>query len=89
MNASGNESAGILKPWEKWEGTERCTVAYGSGFAATPIQMAAAVNVIANNGVHADPRLVTHLVDTDGSIAFAESAAPLEGAAGSAVERKA
>lgn len=63
-----NESAGILKPWEKWEGTERCTVAYGSGFAATPIQMAAAVNVIANNGVHADPRLVTHLVDTDGSL---------------------
>jgi len=62
------ESAGILEPWQQWEGTERCTVAYGSGFAATPIQLAAAVNVIANDGVYAGPRLVSGTVGADGTV---------------------
>lgn len=62
-----DESPGILKPWEKWEGTERCTVSYGSGFASTPIQLAAAVNVVANNGVYATPRLVTATIAADGA----------------------
>lgn len=62
------ESAGILKPWQQWEGTERCTILYGQGLASTPIQLAAAVNVIANDGVYASPQLVTHTVEPDGSL---------------------
>lgn len=69
------EPAGILKPWEEWEGTERCTVAYGQGYAATPIQMTAAMNVIANDGAYVAPRLVLGTVGSDGEIT---DAAPSE-----------
>jgi cell division protein FtsI (penicillin-binding protein 3) len=62
------ESAGIVKPWEDWTGTERCTMAYGQGLASTPIQLAAAVNVIANDGAYVAPRLVNATVGPTGSL---------------------
>lgn len=62
------ESAGIVKPWNDWTGTERCTMAYGQGLASTPIQMAAAVNVIANDGTYVAPRLVTATVGPTGDL---------------------
>ena len=57
-----DESPGILKPWNDWTGTERCTVAYGQGVSSTPIQLASAVNVVANDGVYVAPRLVSATV---------------------------
>jgi cell division protein FtsI (penicillin-binding protein 3) len=63
-----DESSGILEPWQEWEGLEKYTVAYGQGVASTPIQLAAAVNVIANDGVYIEPRLVTGTVDGDGEL---------------------
>ena len=66
------ESPGILRPWEQWEGTERCTIAYGQGLASTPIQLAAAVNVIANDGTYVAPRLVIGTVGADGEITDAD-----------------
>jgi cell division protein FtsI (penicillin-binding protein 3) len=69
------ESAGILKPWQEWEGTERCTMSYGQGLASTPIQLAAAVNVIANDGTYVAPRLVLGTVGADGEITDAEPSA--------------
>ncbi|MBM3729708.1 MAG: penicillin-binding protein 2 [Actinobacteria bacterium] len=61
-----DESAGILKPADKWQGTEKITVAYGYGFASTSLQLASAVNVIANNGVYVAPRLVRATIDAEG-----------------------
>jgi cell division protein FtsI (penicillin-binding protein 3) len=69
------ESNGLLKPWPEWEGTERCTMAYGQGYAATPIQMTAAMNVIANDGTYVAPRLVLGTVGADGEITDAEPSA--------------
>ena len=63
-----DESPGILKPWNDWTGTERCTVAYGQGVSSTPIQLASAVNVIANDGVYVAPRLVSATVGPDGEL---------------------
>ncbi len=62
------ESAGILHPWETWEGTEKYTVAYGQYIASSPIQLAAAVNVIANDGRYVAPRLVAGTVAPDGAV---------------------
>ncbi len=62
------ESAGILHPWETWEGTEKYTVAYGQYIASSPIQLAAAVNVIANDGRYVAPRLVAGTVAADGEV---------------------
>ena len=43
------------KPWQDVGGTERVTVAYGQGVASTSIQLIAAVNAIANDGVYVAP----------------------------------
>jgi len=61
------EARGILRPNSKWRGTENVTVAYGQGVAATAIQLASAVNVIANGGVYVAPKLVSSVVTADGT----------------------
>jgi cell division protein FtsI (penicillin-binding protein 3) len=66
------ESPGILKHWTDLWGSERVTVAYGQGLASTSIQLAAAVNVIANDGTYVAPRLIAGTVGADGEIVPAE-----------------
>lgn len=68
------ESAGILKPWQEWVGTEKFTVAYGQGVSSTPVQLASAVNTIANDGVYVEPRLVSGTVDSAGELHETEPA---------------
>jgi cell division protein FtsI (penicillin-binding protein 3) len=72
------ESPGILKHWTDLWGSERVTVAYGQGFAATPIQMAAAINVIANDGTYVAPRLVKGIVGRDGEVSEMDPSATSE-----------
>jgi len=60
------ETKGLLKLARNWQGTEKFTFAYGYGYAATPIQLVSAVNVIANDGVYIGPKLVTQSVDERG-----------------------
>ena len=60
------ESRGILKSVKKTYGTERSTVSYGYGFAASPLQIVSAANVVANGGTYVSPRLVSATVDRNG-----------------------
>ena len=53
-------------PPSKWQGTERYTVAYGQGVAVTAMQLAAAMNTIANGGTYVAPRLVQATIGRDG-----------------------
>ena len=62
------ESKGILRDVYEWQGTEKMTVAYGYGFASTPLQLVAAVNTVANNGTYVAPKLVRGTVNKDGKI---------------------
>ena len=69
------ESRGILKPAEKWRGTEKVTFAYGYGYTATGLQLVSAVNAIANKGVYIAPKLVKATVDAKGVVTdFPQSA---------------
>ncbi|MFN3254642.1 MAG: peptidoglycan D,D-transpeptidase FtsI family protein [Ilumatobacter sp.] len=61
------ESPGVFKDADELWGSERVTVAYGQGMSSTPIQMAAAVNVVANRGVYVEPKLVLATVGPDGT----------------------
>ena len=63
-----DETAGILHPWQEWEGTEKYTVAYGQGVASSPIQLVSAVNTIANDGTYVAPKLVKATVDASGEV---------------------
>ena len=60
------ESSGIMKPAADWQATEKVTPRYGYGYAATSLQLAAAVNTIANGGVYVAPRLVLSTIDPKG-----------------------
>lgn len=62
------ESGGILKHWTDLWGSERVTVSYGQGLASTSMQLAAAVNVIANGGVYVEPRLVRSIISSEGVV---------------------
>ena len=60
------EAKGILEGADDWQGTERYTVAYGQGVAVTAVQLAAAMNTIANRGTYVAPRLVQSTIGRDG-----------------------
>ena len=62
------ESTGILKKAKDLWGSERVTVAYGQGVASTSLQLVAAINTIANDGVYVAPKLVKSTVGPDGAI---------------------
>jgi cell division protein FtsI (penicillin-binding protein 3) len=69
------ESAGILKHWKDLWGSERVTVSYGQGLASTSVQLAAAVNVIANDGIYVAPKLVKATVGPTGEVTDAPPSA--------------
>ena len=54
------ESAGILKPPEKWDSSDHASMGYGYGSSVTAIQMASAVSAIANNGVRVTPHVIKY-----------------------------
>jgi cell division protein FtsI (penicillin-binding protein 3) len=60
------EAEGILEPADDWQGTEKVTVAYGYGVAVTGVQLAAAMNTIANDGEYVSPRLVDATISASG-----------------------
>lgn len=62
------ESGGLMKDWTEWEGAEQYTMSYGQGLASTSIQLAAAINVIANGGLYVAPRLLSATIGPDGTI---------------------
>ncbi len=62
------ESAGVLKEAKNWRGSENATVSYGYGFSSTSLQLAAAVNVVANRGVYVSPKFVRSTIDEKGSL---------------------
>ncbi len=52
------ESPGVLPDWHGWQEINQATIAFGQGIAVNAVQMAAAVNVVANGGVYVKPSLV-------------------------------
>ena len=54
-----NTASGTLQPAAKWNDLVRITNAFGQGMSATPLQLAAAYNALANDGRYVSPRLVT------------------------------
>jgi cell division protein FtsI (penicillin-binding protein 3) len=61
-----NESSGIMRDVDDWSGTSIGSIPIGQGIAVTALQMLSAYNVIANDGVYVEPRLVLGTVDADG-----------------------
>jgi cell division protein FtsI (penicillin-binding protein 3) len=61
------EAAGILLPLDEYNATSMGSMPIGQGIAVTPLQMLAAYNVLANDGVYVPPKLVLETVDSGGT----------------------
>jgi len=64
------ESPGILRPVARWQPTSMGSLAIGQEVGVTPLQMASAYSVLANNGSWIKPHIVRELRNADGSVTF-------------------
>jgi cell division protein FtsI (penicillin-binding protein 3) len=58
------ESSGVLPDWHTWGQINQDTIAFGQGVAVSAIQIAAAINAVANGGVWVEPSLFKGRVTT-------------------------
>ena len=59
------ESKGLLRAPKQWSGVDLAMMSFGQGVAVTPIQMAAAIGAIANDGEYMKPRIVQYVTDAN------------------------
>lgn len=64
------ESPGILRPLTRWQPSSIGSLAMGQEVGVTPLQMASAYSVIANDGQWVKPHLVRELRSPDGAILY-------------------
>ncbi len=70
------ESSGILTPFSQWSGTTIGSAPIGQATGVTAIQLADAMNVIANGGVFVPPRILDATIGANGKkqlVPFAKS----------------
>lgn len=71
------ESAGLLNRPDRWSGTSKGSLSMGYEVAVTPLQLAQAYAVIANDGVLMQPTLVREIRDPDGSVEYSHQPEPV------------
>jgi cell division protein FtsI (penicillin-binding protein 3) len=59
------ESPGLLPATRIWSILSRATIAFGQGVSVNAVQMAAAINAVANGGVYVSPSLIQGSATTD------------------------
>lgn len=59
------EAPGLLSAPSSWVDVTRDNIAFGQGLAVNVVQMAAAINAIANSGTYVEPSLVLGAADTE------------------------
>ena len=69
------ESPGIMLPRSEWSGSSIGTIPIGQGVAVTPLQMAAAYQTIANDGIWVEPKLLYSTMNSSGDIKTASTPA--------------
>jgi cell division protein FtsI (penicillin-binding protein 3) len=69
------ESAGILHPWDEWDGRTKYATMYGQGVSATALQTAQVYQTIANGGLKVQPSIVKSFIAPDGTVTEPEAAA--------------
>ena len=66
----GGESPGILRSLNRWQASSIGSLAIGQEIGVTPLQMASAYCVLANNGTWVKPHVVRELRSPDGTVTF-------------------
>ncbi len=64
------EQMGRLRNGADWRDIELATIAFGMGLTVTPLQIAAGLAAIGNNGVYHAPRIIDRITDPDGTVLY-------------------
>src|SRR5882724_2177752 len=64
------ESAGLLRTLNRWQPSSIGSLAMGQEIGVTPLQMATAYSVLANDGLWVKPHVVRELRSPDGAVVF-------------------
>lgn len=56
---------GVLQPWKEWSDIQGANISFGQGMTASPLQVAAAFSVLANDGVYTPPTIVKQVIDAE------------------------
>ena len=72
-----SESAGILHPWQDWDGRTKYATSFGQGMSVTALQTAQVYGVIANGGVKVSPTIVKGFDNADGTFTPKEASEPV------------
>lgn len=70
------ELDGLIRPVRSWRDIALANIAFGQGIAVTPLQLAQAAAVIAQDGLMVRPRIVQSVLRRDGSEVKADRNAP-------------
>jgi cell division protein FtsI (penicillin-binding protein 3) len=70
------EQRGMMRPGRTWREIELATISYGYGLTVTPVQVAAALAAIGNDGEYRAPRIVDAVIDRDGQVIAAPTPEP-------------
>ncbi len=62
------ETAGFIRPVERWSGRSKATIAIGQELAVSALQMVQAATAVANDGVLVKPHVVAKVVASDGTV---------------------
>ncbi len=62
------ETAGMVRPPERWFGDSLASMAIGYEIGVSPLQMATAFATIANNGVRVSPRIIKEIRRSDDTV---------------------
>ena len=58
---------GKLDPWKKWSDIQGANISFGQGMSASPLQVAAAFSVLANEGIYNAPTIIRRVTDPEGN----------------------
>lgn len=72
-----NESAGILHPYQDWDGITKYATMFGQGVAVTAVQNAQVYGVVANGGLRISPTVVKGFESPDGTFTPRANAEPV------------
>ena len=61
------EAAGILRPVKQWSGLSKYSISIGHEISVNSIQLTAAFNAIANNGIYMSPSIIEKISRKDGN----------------------
>jgi len=65
-----DEASSFMLPYNRWTIVDRAANGFGQGIAATPLQMIASVNTIANDGKRMRPYIVKEISDDEERIVY-------------------